>query len=496
MKRLHRYLVRSFIGPLILTFLIVLFIMVMQFLWKYIDDLVGKGLDFYTIGELLFYFALSFVPMSLPLAILLASLMTFGNLGENMELTAIKSAGVSLQRFLRPLVILVVIISIGAFYFSNNLLPITNLKSRALLYDIQRQRPEFNIKAGQFYNGIEGFSIKIAEKNLKTNLLMNILIYDHTDKAGNIAVTYADSGYMRMTPDEENIVLTLYNGYSYKEFTDGSNRRKRVKDRSYPQRKDSFEKEVIVMKLTGFGLNRTDEDLFKTNYSMLNLQQLESATDSLSELLVKRKKLTNTTLTRNQLFVGVQKLKRFHDDTLRKKKAEHIDTSAFVPKELLKTLSQREQENNIDRAITKARSTRNFIITSKNTILAKEKRIRRYKIEWHRKFTLSFACFIFFFIGAPLGAIIRKGGLGMPIVISVLFFLFYHITSMTGEKFVRQDVLDPFGGMWISSFFLLPIGVFLTIKSTNDSAILNIDTYLEWPKKLLTRFQRINSNSK
>ena len=493
---MHRYLVRSFIGPLVLTFLIVLFIMVMQFLWKYIDDLVGKGLDFYTIGELLFYFSLSFIPMSLPLAILLASLMTFGNLGENMELTAIKSAGVSLQKFLRPLVVLVIVISITAFYFSNNILPIINLKSRALLYDIQRQRPEFNIQVGQFYNGIEGYSIKIAEKNYKTNLLMKILIYDHTEKAGNIAVTYADSGYMRMTTDEQNIVLTLYNGYSYTEFTDGKNRRKRIKDRSYPERKDQFQKEIITLKLTGFGLNRTDEDLFKSNYSMLNLKQLESAADSLSDLLLKRKELTNNTLRRSQLFVGVQRLKRLHNDSTWKAKAEYIDTSAFVPKEILKTLSQTEQESYVDRALTKARSTKNFIVTSKNTILAKEKRIRRYKIEWHRKFTLSFACFIFFFIGAPLGAIIRKGGLGMPVVISILFFLFYHITSMSGEKFVRQDVLDPFTGMWISSFFLLPIGIFLTIKSTNDSAIFNIDIYLEWPKKVLARFQKMYSNSK
>lgn len=492
---MHRYLVVSFIGPLVLTFLIVLFIMIMQFLWKYIDDLVGKGLDFYTIGELLFYFGLSFIPMSLPLAILLASLMTFGDLGENMELTAIKSAGVSLQRFLRPLIVLVVLISIAAFYFSNNILPITNLKSRALLYDIQRQRPEFNIKAGQFYNGIEGYSIKIAEKNLKTNLLKNILIYDHTEKAGNISVTYADSGYMRMTPDEQTIVLTLYNGYSYTEVQDGKNKRKRIKDRSYPQRKDQFQKEIVMLKLTGFGLNRTDENLFKSNYSMLNIQQLEYATDSLSELLVKRKELSNNTLRKSQLFAGVQRLKKFHNDSIRKSKDEYIDTSAFLPKEILKELSQREQESYVDRALTRARSTKNFIITSKNTILAKEKRIRRYKIEFHRKFTLSFACFIFFFIGAPLGAIIRKGGLGMPIVVSILFFLFYHITSMTGEKFVRQDVLDPFTGMWLSTFFLLPIGVFLTIKSTNDSAILDINTYLEWPRKLLERYRKVNSNS-
>ncbi len=479
---------------MVLTFLIVLFIMVMQFLWKYIDDLVGKGLDFYTIGELLFYFSLSFIPMALPLAILLAALMTFGNLGENMELTAIKSAGVSLQRFLMPLFVFVILIGGTAFYFSNNILPITNLKSRSLLYDIRRQRPEFNITVGQFYNGIEGYSIKIAEKDFKTNLLKKILIYDHTRKAGNIAVTYADSGYMRMTADEQNIVLTLYNGYSYEELSDAKDRRARAKDKSFPQRKDHFKKQEVILELTGFGLNRTNEDLFKSNYSMLNLQQLEHFTDSLNIQLNERKKITKNNLSKNQLLIAIPRLKKYHKTA--RDNTEVSDSVAFNPREILASLSQREQETYITKTLTRARATKSFLITSKNTMMAKEKRISRYKIEWHRKFTLSFACIIFFFIGAPLGAIIRKGGLGMPVVVSVLFFLFYHITSMSAEKFVRQDVLGPFTGMWLSSFLLVPIGVFLTIKSTNDSSIFNIERYFEWPNKIMKRLGiKLNKNS-
>lgn len=485
MKRLHRYLIQSYLGPLVLTFFVVLLVMVMQFLWKYVDDLVGKGLEFRTIGELLFYFALSFIPMALPLGILLASLMTFGNMGENFELTAIKSAGVSLQKFMAPLIVLIVLISIGAFYFSNNILPVTNLKSRSLLYDIQRQRPEFNITPGQFYNGIEGYSLKIAEKDYNTNLLKRILIYDHTEKTGNSSVTYADSGYMKMTPDEQSIVLILYNGYSYNELREEGKKRRRNKDKSHPQRRDKFKQETVVLSLTGFGLNRTEEGLFKNHYAMLNMSQLEYKTDSMKQLLERRKELFVNTMSKNQLFSSAEYVKRFH-------RSEDLDLSEadsviLNPQEFISYLSQSEQETISEKAIMLARSSKNFVTTSKNTVTSRKKTIKRHEIEWHRKFTLSFACFIFFFIGAPLGAIIRKGGLGLPVTISVLFFVIWYIISLAGEKAVRQEILSPFTGMWISSMILFPIGIFLTYKATNDSAIMNIDTYLKLPKKIISK---------
>ena len=483
MKRLHRYLLQSYIGPLVLTFLVVLFVMVMQFLWKYIDDLVGKGLDIKTILELLFYFGLSFVPMALPLGVLLSSLMTFGNMGENFELTAIKSAGVSLQRFMFPLVILIILLSIGAFYFSNNVLPVTNLKSRSLLYDIQRQRPEFNITPGQFYNGIDGYSIKIAEKDYNTNLLKRILIYDHSEKAGNLSVTYADSGYMKISADEQSIVLTLYNGYSYNEIRNNSKKR-RKKDKSYPERKDRFEQETIILSLTGFGLNRTEENLFKSHYAMLNMQQLSFATDSMYQLLDRRKELFVNTMSRNQLFSSSEAVKRFHRSP--EIDISQTDSVPFLPKDIISSLSQSEQELIIEKSLMMARSTKNFVTTSKNTVMSRKKTIKRHEVEWHRKFILAFACFIFFFIGAPLGAIIRKGGLGLPVTISVLFFVIWYIISLAGEKAVRQEILDPFIGMWISSLILFPLGIFLTYKATNDSSIMNIDTYLKLPKKLIS----------
>jgi lipopolysaccharide export system permease protein len=481
MKRLHFYIIKSFVGPLILTFFIVLFIQIMQFLWKYIDDLVGKGLNLPTISELLFYFSVSFVPLALPLAILLAALMTFGNLGENLELTALKSSGISLQKIMSPLIFFVTFLSICAFFFSNNILPRANLKARSLLYDITRQRPEINIKKGEFYNGIDGISIKIADREPRTNLLRKILVYDHRDKAGNISVTYADSGYMKITQDTTNLIFTLYHGYSYNEVIDQEKRRRRRLVNTYPHRRDVFDEQELILELSGFGLNRTDEDLFKNQYAMLNLQQLSHFKDSLTKDLEDRKEIFFRTLQKTHLLVD-------YSSRISLKNASGINDSAkaaiFNPEKVIEELTQPEKEASIEKALIKARETKNYISSSKDNLIWRAKNIRRYQIEWHRKLTLSFACFIFFFIGAPLGAIIRKGGLGTPIVISVIFFIIYYIISLSGEKFVREIIILPFAGMWFSSFVLLPIGAFLTYKATVDSAILNVETYINFFKKL------------
>jgi len=488
-KRLHIFIIKSFIGPLILTFFIVLFILIMQFLWKYIDDLVGKGLDLATLSELLFYFSVSFIPMALPLAILLASLMTFGNLGENLELTALKSSGISLQRIMTPLIVLVIFISIGAFFFSNNVLPRANLKSRSLLWDIQQQRPELNIKAGTFYNGIEGFSIKISRKDPKTNLLRKVLIYNHTDRRGNIAVTYADSGYMKMSEGDSTLILTLYHGYSYTEVEE-ENKGIRRNVKTYPHRRESFDEETIMLELTGFGLQRTDEDLFKNNYSMMNIDQLAFFRDSLSDVLDERKDMFSNTMLGSHYF-GVTRRKI--PERIREEAPDSVLSREFEPYTILYNLNDMEQSGAIDQALTKASNAQRFVSTAGTSLVAQTKRIRRYQIEWHRKLTLSFACFIFFFIGAPLGAIIRKGGLGMPVVISVFFFVIYYVITLTGEKFVREDVLSPFTGMWISSMILLPLGIFLTYKATTDSSMMSKETYTLFLRKI-SRIFRLESN--
>jgi lipopolysaccharide export system permease protein len=473
MKKLHLFILKTYTGPLISTFFVVVFILLMQFLWKYIDDLIGKGLEFSVIAELLLYTSAGLVPLALPLAILLSSLMTFGNMGENFELTALKSAGISLQRIMRPLIILTIIISVGAFYFSNHILPYTNLKMRSLLFDVQQQRPEMQIREGIFYNGIENYSIRIADKNHRTNMMYNIKIYDHSDRRGNLKVTVADSGFMRITSDKGYLVTTLYSGYNYEEMEE---RARQMKNRSYPHRNDRFDEQTLYIELSGFDLQRTDEEAFRHNSQMMNISQLDSTTDSLSVSLGKEV---------NEHTRGMVKSYFFKKEALLLR--DSVPADARRPADIWslekeQTLDQKRRA--LDQAAVDARMVRNQIISTKINFDWQNKRIRRYEMEWHRKFTLSFACFIFFFIGAPLGAIIRKGGLGMPVVISVLFFVLYYVIDISAQKFVKELVIPAFPGMWISSFILLPAGIFLTYKATTDSAIMNTDTYLNLLRKL------------
>jgi len=552
-KRLHTFILKSFFGPLVATFFVSLFILLMQFLWKYIDDLAGKGLEWTVIMELMLYASARLVPMALPLAILLSSIMTFGNMGENFELTAVKSAGVSLQKFMSPLIYLTILICVGAFYYSDYVIPYTNLKTSSLIYDVKNQRQELLIKEGIFYNGIDGYSIKIAKKDYKTNLLQNIMIYDHSDNKENVNVTIADSGYMRMTEDEKNIILTLYNGYTYEEI-DESKQRRRPKDKLYPHRRNTFEKQVAIFELKGLDFSRTDEDLFKNHYNMYNLSQLEFAEDSL--IKDHNKQIENFTKTqvkgnyfkKEAMLISNRRNRELSDAITPVKPAKEVakpkskttkDKSITVkektqkkkervsktqPKdtrparkeiqknENLKNIKAKEQlidtvkipeklkldslfnqydiskkEKTIHSALEFARSSHNNITGSKSIFLHREELIRRHQIEWHRKFALSFACLVFFFIGAPFGAIVRKGGFGTPVVVSILFFILYYILSISGEKFAREGVLPPYIGMWISSFVLMPLGIFLTYKATTDSVILNTDTYFIFFKKLFAR---------
>lgn len=484
MKKLHLFVIKSYIGPLVSTFFVVVFVLLMQFLWKYIDDLIGKGLELSVISELLLYTSAGLVPLALPLAILLSSLMTFGNLGENFELTALKSAGISLQRIMSPLIILTILMSVGAFYFSNNVLPYTNLKMRSLLYDVQQQRPEMQIREGIFYNGIDNYSIKVADKDHRTNMMYDIKIYDHSDRRGNLKVTLADSGFMRITEDKSYLVTTLYSGYNYEEMVES---RGQSQTRSFPHRNDIFGEQILLIELSGFDLQRTDEEAFRHNSQMMNLNQLEMTADSLSKDRSKIVKEHTESLVKSTFF-RQEAYRRVVHDTV-----DNIERKSLDIIELEESLTQDQRRRAWDQAMVDARLARNQVISTKTNFDWKNKLIRRYEIEWHRKFTLSFACFIFFFIGAPLGAIIRKGGLGMPVVVSVLFFVLYYVIDISALKFVRELVVPPFPGMWISSIILLPLGIFLTYKATTDSVILNTETYFNLYKKLsvfLTGFIR------
>jgi len=459
----------------------------MQFLWKYIDDLVGKGLEMKILSEFLLYSSASMVPMALPLAILLASLMTFGNMGENLELLAMKTSGVSLRKIMQPLYFVVAILTITAFFFANSVMPVSNLKLRSLLYDIQRQRPELQIQPGVFDNTLENYSIRIGEKDSRTNLLRDIWIYDHTEKAGNISVTVADSGYMRMSNDEKHLILILYNGHSYVEM---NKTRGRGKVSNYPHRRDKFDSQELVIEMTGFGLNRTDQNLFRNSFSMMNIEQLSHFVDSISNDVANIYGGINKTLRKNTF----NKQKRNMVKSVRQVDTSQIDI--ITPKivrlyldSAYSDLTTLEKRRALTQSINYARTNKSFVSTNANTISYKIHKLRRYQIEKHRKFTLSMACLIFFFIGAPLGAIIRKGGLGIPIIISVVFFLVYYMISITGEKFAREDMISVESGMWVSSIILVPLSIFLTYKAANDSVILHIDTYLGFFKKIIAIFK-------
>ncbi len=487
MKKVDNFVVKSFIGPLVFTFFIVLIILILQFLWMYVDELAGKGLDFKILAELIYHFAMTFVPMALPLAILLASLMTFGNMGEYSELSALKASGIPLRRIMMPLIILIGTISLVSFFFSNNVLPYSTLKARTLLLDIRRKKPDINIQAGTFYNGIPDFSIKVTSKDPETNRLDKIIIYDHRERRGNVSVTFADSAYMKSTTDGTGMEMKLFNGYSYTEMEE---KNVGASEKTYPSRKDFFEEENIVISLSGFDLERSEENLFKSNAAMLNISQLRFYIDSLNgrynERINSQYREFNTSKvykekanlnTLGALIRGADTIKKFDE---------------FNPSVLLDSLNNTEKRAVLQRAIENLKEGSNFLALNGETMHYEVKSIKRFEVEWNKKLTMSFACLVFFFIGAPLGAIIRKGGLGTPAVISIFFFVIYYVISLSGQKMVEENVIGTFAGMWAASYILLPIGIFLTYKATTDSVIMNVDTYLVFFKKIKDYLYKIS----
>jgi lipopolysaccharide export system permease protein len=462
MKKIDALVLKTYAGPLLVTFFIALFILLMQFMWMYIDDLVGKGLEWYIIGELLFWASFTFVPLALPLAILLSSLMTFGNLGEHYELVAMKSAGVSLRSIMKPLIILSVLISIFAFYFSNNVLPVANLKFKSLLYDIRKKKLAVNIREGIFYNDMEDYVIRIGKKGKDGNTIYKVLIYNHTDGRGNTDVTVADSGYMESTPDGRYLIFNLYDGYNYKEIVDQKDSK-----RTQPFQRTFFKVQQRKFDLTAFELNRTDEELFKNNYQMLNIRQLNYFIDSLGSSVNNRRSNLAQSFSRNyQVWLN--------------RDTNYItgqDSNIAITSDFLSNYTGDDLVRITANALSSARNVKKTLEYNVSAIKGSEEYLVKHKIVWHRKFTLSFACLVLFFIGAPLGAIIRKGGLGLPAVISILFFILYHIISMIGEKSALKGAMEVTGGMWLSSVILLPLGFFLTMKATTDSPIMDMDVW-------------------
>lgn len=484
MKRLYWYVLKTFLGPFIMTFFICVFILLMQFLWKYVDDLVGKGLDWNILAELLFYASFGLLPFAFPLSMLLASIMSFGELGENYELVAMKSSGISLFRIMKPLLVVAVIITGVAFFFANYVLPHTNLRFTTLLFSIRNQRPELVLKEGVFTSEIDGYSIRIGSKDKRTNTLHDILIYDHTNNKANESITVADSGYLKMTEDKNYMVMTLYNGENFveEESSPGS------RTNTYPFRRDKFDKQVINVRVMNFDFQRRDENIYRNTYRMMNIDQLKFAEDSLLEDYQYRLQnfLINTRYT-GHLDKRIM-ARALSNDTLLAKYSQESHT-VFDFDSLLNSFQNYDVNESYQNALFAARNNYQEINNIENNLYGRKKRINLHMMERHRKFTLSFAVLIFFFIGAPLGAIIRKGGLGMPVVVSILLFISYYIFSMTGEKSAREDVWEMMPGMWFSSFIFLPVGLWLTYKAVNDSPVMSAETYTNIIKKLnLTRF--------
>lgn len=471
MKKIYILVLKSYIGPLVITFFIAVFILLMQFLWLHVDDMVGKGLEWYIIAKLMFYASATFVPLALPLSVLLSSLMTFGNMGEHYELVAMKAAGISLRRIMLPLIILSFGLSLLTFYFSNNVLPFANLKFRTILYEVRQSKLSLNIKEGIFYDGMEGYVIRIGKKDKDGKTIRNVKIYDHSQRQGNVNLTMAESGTMELTKDKKYLMFRLFNGTNYLEKTDQKNYfRKRQFQRT------NFREESRRFDLSSFSMAQTNEDLFKSHYSMLNLKQLIHFEDSVVQQLDQKR--TEITMAAGDSYYYL----RNHF-----KGKPSADTSAPLKADFLSNFTAAQAKTFINQALVSARNLKEVIISQEEELDVREKRLHRYQIEIQRKFTLSFACMILFFVGAPLGAIIRKGGFGLPVVIAVIFFVIYHVLSMTSEKFSREGVLPAWQGMWIASLVFLPIGIILTIKATTDAPIMDADA---WKKRFKKVFRK------
>ncbi len=568
MKKLDKLILKSFLGPFLLTFVVVVFILLSQTMIKYFDDFAGKGLGLEVFAELIFYFAVFTTPVALPLAILLSSLMTFGNLGEHSELTAIKSSGISLIRALSPIFVVTVFFSILAYFNNNYIVPKANLKAYSLLYDIKTKKPALDLKEGTFYNGIRGLSIKVNEKDGDGGL-KDVIIYDHREGGGNSNTTMAEAGKMYTILNERYLILELFNGRVYNQLSDQNRGRHVPYNEVEPYRIDQFTTSKLVLSLAEFEFNRTDEDLFRTNRLMLNESELIYFIDSLRkeftlerynvyhsmsnylpghvknkliipEKLSSEKKRIDSLKNEYYRKMSEQMVREMRDgpevtdsadnenrrplfgsrkrETKRKPdipvasapytnyptsiygspvfgseygskiyQAKKVDSlvnllpAHSIQQNLVRIDSAIQEKNNYDGIITtaieKARVAKSQISSDAERLDNQLINLRKYEIEKHKKFAQAFACLVMFLVGAPLGSIIKKGGLGIPVILSIMFFIIYYVLSMTGEKWARQSLIAPFWGVWNSNLILLPMGLFFLKQARVDARLFDADFY-------------------
>ena len=455
------------------TFFICLFIFMMQFLWRYVDELVGKGLEMSVMAQFFFYSALTLVPVSLPLAVLLASLITFGNFGERYELLAMKAAGISLLKIMRPLALFVCGLVGVSFYFQNVVGPIAQAKLGTLILSMKQKSPELDIPEGVFYSEIKDYNLKVAKKNRKTGMLYDVLIYSMKDGFEKARIIYADSGRLEMTADKQHLWLHLYSGDLFENLKAQS-----MKSENVPYRREEFrEKHTIIEFNSDF--NMVDGEIMGKQSSAKDMAQLQSSIDSMTVVgdSIGRQYYREVAEGNFRPSYGLTK-----EDTV---KIEKADIHEYNVDSLYEVASLTQKQKVISSAVSRAENVANDLGFKKFTMENNDYSIRKHKTEWHKKITISLSCLLFFFIGAPLGGIIRKGGLGMPVIVSVLVFIIYYIIDNTGYKMARDGKWIVWMGMWTSSAVLAPLGIFLTYKSNKDSVVLNADAYINWFKKIV-----------
>ncbi len=483
MKTIHRMVLKSYLAPMILTFFIVMFVLLMNFIWQYIDELVGKGLSVDIILELISYAMINMIPMGLPLAMLLAAIMAMGNMGENYELLAMKSAGMSLLQIIKPLVIVVFFISIGGFFITNNLVPYANKKMYSILYDIRQQKQVIEFQDGLFFNGIENMSIRVGTQDPESKLLRDVLIYDNRALNGNMNTTVADSGYIRLSDDKKFLLVTLFHGQTYEQTRNSDWYAKSA------LRRNTFERQDGVMEMEGFSMDdRTDANAF-SNSSTKNIKELEYTIDSLDLMVSETTVRSYEPLIKQQIFLKEGTILSPTDSLW----VDKSEMPMLLTSDSLAALGTRDLNRIWKNALNQAKSSRNMFSFDEAGAKSGLNQLYRSQVEWHRKISLPVSIMIFFLIGAPLGAIIRKGGLGMPVVISVMFFIIYYVISISGEKMAKEGTWGAVPGVWISTFILTPIAIYLIIQATNDSNILNVEWYRIQIERLRNRFKKIKT---
>ena len=582
MKKLDKLIFKSFIGPFFLTFCVVVFIFLLQFLLRHFDDIVGKGLSWDVYARLLGYFSINMTPVSFPLAVLLSSLMTYGNLGEHSEITALKGAGISLTRTLIPMFVFSIILTFIAYLSNNYFVPKANLKAYSLLYDIRQKAPALNIKEGVFYKEIPGYQIKVNKKFKDGKSLKDVIIYNHTRKSGNTDVTIADSGRMYTIMNERYLVMELYNGSNYseqeKEIKQSRSRYNRFE--AQPFSRNQFTRSRFVFSMATFDLKRTKEELFAGHRYMKNTRELSQDIDSMQadiklaifeafqnlknkfnyhlddmpipdELQPDRygRKSADDTLKREMLksrnlnsgkavnfsnqSVELDTLKQMvrQGDTLRSKGASLSESETikspvrakFMPGSSRATLNRKTPQPEIAKtthisikeygadsilngkyeikrmmttAVTNARFVKNHILVTSSKVNVKNEELLKSKLQRYKIFSQAFACMIMFLIGAPLGSIIKRGGLGFPVIVSIGFFIIFYVFMNMGEKWANEELITPFFGAWMANIILLPFGFFFLRQARLDARLFDTDFYDVIIDRIKTYLQKLFKNQK